>query len=124
MNWVLGHILATRGTILKLAGEDPIWSEDDAAPYRRGSTPLVPGRIAEARPFATLLADLARSQERLKTGLARITPEQLEAPGLAGVPGGVQPVGTQLAIFNFHESYHAGQTGILRRLVGLAGAVQ
>jgi len=124
MNWVLGHILSTRSTILKLAGEEPVWGEAEAAPYQRGSEPLTPGRAAVARPFAELLADLARSQERLMAGLARITPEQLAAPGLPGVPGGDQPVGTQLAVLNFHEAYHAGQTGILRRLAGLPGAIQ
>jgi hypothetical protein len=90
----------------------------------RGSTPLSPGRVAEARPFESLLADLVRSQERLKAGLSRITPEELAAEGLPGVPGGVTTVGTQLAFFNFHESYHAGQMGILRRLIGLSGAMQ
>lgn len=124
INWVLGHILAQRIPILKLAGEEPIWSVEDAAPYRRGSTPLAPARAAEARSFDSLLRDLERSQQRLLAGLARIEPERLAAPGLPGLPGGESPVGTQLAFFHFHESYHAGQTGILRRLLGLKGAIQ
>jgi hypothetical protein len=27
-------------------------------------------------------------------------------------------------VFNFHESYHAGQVGLLRRLLGLPGVIQ
>jgi hypothetical protein len=124
MNWVLGHILAQRTTILKLLGQDPIWGAAEAAPYLRGSTPLAPSRVLEARPFESLLADLARSQELLAAGFEAVTPEMLSAPGLPDVPGGVQPVETQLAVFNFHEAYHAGQTGVLRRIVGLAAAIQ
>jgi hypothetical protein len=123
MNWVLGHILAQRTTILKLAGRDPIWNQEDAAVYARGSGPLA-AQPAAARPFASLVRDLARTQEALKSGLAEISEEALARPGLPGVPGGIQPVGIQLAVFNFHESYHAGQTGILRRLLGLPGAIQ
>ena len=124
MNWVLVHILSTRIPILKLAVADPIWTDAEAETYRRGSRPLAPGRVAEARPFPSLLADLARTQEALKAALSRITPEQLAAPGLEAVPGGLQPVGTQLAVFNFHESYHSGQIGILRRFLGMPGAIQ
>ena len=28
-----------------------------------------------------------------------------------------------IATFNFHESYHAGQTGVLRRIAGKDGAI-
>jgi hypothetical protein len=124
MNWVLGHILAQRYHILKLAGEEPVWTADDVAVYKRGSAPIAPGRVAEAKPFEGMVADLAKTQERLKSALARITPERLEEMGIENVPGGVQPIGSQLAFFNFHESYHSGQIGLLRRLIGLGGAIQ
>ncbi len=124
LNWVLGHILSTRTPILRLAGQEPIWTAEEAAPYKRGSSPLAPNRTVEARPFESLLADLDRSQERLLAGLNSLTEAQLAADGLPEVPGGLQPVGNQLAIFNFHEAYHAGQTGLLRRIIGKAGAIQ
>jgi hypothetical protein len=123
MNWVLGHILAQRTTILKLAGRDPVWSPEDAAVYARGSTPLEQCPTA-ALSFESLVRDLERTQELLKSGLAEISEEALAAPGLPNIPGGVQPVGVQLAVMNFHEAYHAGQTGLLRRLIGLPGAIQ
>jgi hypothetical protein len=33
LNWVLGHIVATRNRALALLGEPPIWSEAEAARY-------------------------------------------------------------------------------------------
>ena len=124
MNWVVGHIVATRVPVLKLADAEPVWTEFESAFYRRGSAPVAGDRAAAALPFERLLTDLAESQARLKAALGRITPEALEAPGFSEVPGGLQPRARQLAIFNFHESYHAGQTGILRRLLGRPGAIQ
>ena len=44
LNWVLGHIVAARNTVLKLAGGAPMVGEDVAAHYRRGSDPLQVGR--------------------------------------------------------------------------------
>ena len=32
-------------------------------------------------------------------------------------------VGSQLATFVFHECYHVGQTGVLRRVVGKSGVI-
>jgi uncharacterized damage-inducible protein DinB len=124
MNWVVGHILAQRLPILKLAGGEPIWTDADAAVYARGSAPIAGHRQDEARPFESLVADLAKTQQRLKEALARITDDALAAPGIPDVPGGVQPVGAQLAFFNFHESYHSGQVGLLRRLLGLPGMIR
>jgi len=120
LNWVVGHILASRGDILRLLGERAPWSEADAAPYRRGSPPLGPG--AAARPFESLLADLERTQETLRASLAKRTPEDLAVRAPESSPGG-GTVGETLAFLHFHEAYHAGQTGILRRFIGLPGAI-
>ena len=32
--------------------------------------------------------------------------------------------GTRVAFLNFHEAYHAGQLGVLRRLAGKPGALE
>jgi len=37
---------------------------------------------------------------------------------------GNKTVGNQLAFFQFHEAYHAGQVGLLRRLAGKEGALR
>lgn len=114
-NWVLGHIVASRNDILALLGEPPVWNEADAAPYVRGSHELDP---AAARPLPAILADLDRSQERLTARLERLT-----AAELATVQGDSTIV-KQLAFLQFHETYHVGQTGLLRRLAGKEGVIR
>jgi hypothetical protein len=115
-NWVLGHIVATRGAVFSLVGEEPVWSEAESAPYRRGSPPIT-GHDG-ARPFSEILAALDRSQELLMAGLERL--------GGAGL-GPVEAEGSaaaNLAGLQFHEAYHAGQLGILRRIAGRNGAIR
>jgi uncharacterized damage-inducible protein DinB len=114
-NWVLGHIVTSRNDIFALLGEPPVWSEADAARYVRGSHELDP---AAARQLAAILADLDRSQERL---LARLEP--LAEAELAAARGD-STLGKQLAFLQFHETYHVGQTGLLRRLAGKEGVIR
>jgi len=113
-NWVLGHIVANRGAILSLVGEQPVWDAATGERYKRGSSPIA--REA-ARPFPELLESLDRSQARLLTGLARLKHEEL------GEDDG-ESLGSKLAFLQFHEAYHAGQLGLLRRIAGKRGAIQ
>lgn len=120
LNWVLGHVVATRDAALKLLHQQPIWDKEDAALYRRGSAPIRDG--SKARPFETIVADLDRSQGRLMEGLAKVTEPELGAP-LAD-QSAADTVGGTLFVLHLHESYHAGQTGLLRRMAGHEGAIK
>lgn len=122
-NWVVGHIVASRNHVLRLVGEEPVVDEATLAAYQRGSEPLRDG--SRAREFDQLLRDFARSQERLDAALSSASNEQLAAPVPEGVPKfGDGTVGTALAMLHFHEAYHIGQTGLLRRLAGKPGAIK
>lgn len=116
LNWVLGHIAATRNDIHALIGEAPLWSEEEAAPYVRGSA----GRLdpAAARPLSEILEAIERSNTGMKTRLAAMTPEDFDRPLEKGTLGDV------IAFLQFHESYHAGQVGLLRRLLGKEGVIK
>ncbi len=123
INWVVGHIVAARNTVLTLAGGSPILTGDAAAHYRRGSAPIHSGD--KVLDLGTLRGFLADSQQQLIPALAAISdetlalpvPEQLRRPPLTG------SVSDALARLAFHESYHNGQIGLLRRLAGKAGAI-
>lgn len=112
MNWVLGHVVAYRTDVLRLVGQQPVWNEHDAAVYLRGSEPLADA--AKARPLPQILEDFARSQETLIQGLRALTPEDLQRDEL----------GEKITWLHFHEAYHAGQIGLLRRLVGKEGMIR
>jgi hypothetical protein len=105
LNWVLGHVVATRNVLMEILGEPPIWSTADAQPYQRGTHP--PLDAARAIPLADVLAAFDRSQETVRRRLPSASPDSLAA--VAGL--------------SFHESYHLGQCGLLRRLLGKHGAI-
>lgn len=115
LNWVAGHIVATRNFVLGLVGEEPIWGEADAAPYKRGSAPIRDGRVAA--PFERIMADFSRSQERIRAGLARLTDADLAREQ------GKETLADSLHFLQFHEAYHVGQAGLLRRIAGKEGAI-
>jgi uncharacterized damage-inducible protein DinB len=123
LNWVLGHIVSARGLILTLAGGTPVLTGDDAAPYQRGSTPNSTAKVLD---LATLRGLLDDSQQQLVGKLAELSDEELctplpdkyRRPPLSG------SVADALARLCSHESYHAGQIGLLRRLAGKDGAIR
>jgi uncharacterized damage-inducible protein DinB len=116
IHWVLGHILCQRRAILTMLGEEPVWSEEQAARYRRGSEPVT--ERTNAPRLETMVGDLDRTQERLMSGLARLS--------VAGLPVGEEGAGLvqKLSMLQFHEAYHAGQIGLLRRVAGAPGAIR
>jgi hypothetical protein len=115
-NWVLGHIVSTRNVILNLLGEQPILSEGEASLYQRGSNPIEDG--IKAHSFESLLADFDRSQEQIMSALKSVPDEDL-ARKIDD-----ETVAQKLATLHFHEAYHVGQLGLLRRIVGKEGAIK
>jgi hypothetical protein len=116
LNWVLGHLLFHRNKTLSLLGAPPAWDSSLAARYARGSAPLGPDDDAE--PFEVLRAGFDRSQEILLAALRGASAETLAAANERG-----EPVAQRLAMLAFHEGYHGGQIGLLRRLLGHPGAI-
>jgi uncharacterized damage-inducible protein DinB len=121
LNWVLGHIVATRHPILKLVRQEGWWPAETIDLYKRGSQPLSDG--TPVRRWEALIEDYDRSQALLFEGLDRMTPEDLAAPGGKSPTGEVDVAG-RLAFLQFHEAYHIGQIGLLRRLAGREGAIR
>jgi len=110
LNWVLGHIMASRNRVLTLLGQEPVWSEAETAPYVSGSEPITSGE--NAHRLEKIVADLDRSQEQIEAGLKQVSPEDLARAA------GDQSVGEALAGLYWHEAYHTGQTEYLRQLAG------
>ena len=112
LNWVLGHIVTYRATMLELAGAEPF---EDAEAYKRyghDSEPVTDG--SDAIALETMLADLAISQDRLAARLPEMTAAELDFHP----EGDERTIGGRLAFFSWHESYHTGQTEYLRQLAG------
>jgi hypothetical protein len=123
LNWVVGHLVCIYDQTLPLVGQEPVLGTERLQPYERGSKPLLEG--ARAVPFEELLSAWDEASQRFLAGLTALTPEQL------GQPAPVSPrnnphetVRSLLSIISFHQAYHAGQTGLLRRIAGKDGAMK
>jgi uncharacterized damage-inducible protein DinB len=122
LNWVLGHLVCVHGHAVRLVGEKPVMPEDVIKRYERGTPPI--RDAAEARDLSELLAAWDKASEQLDAGLANLTSETLDAPAPFSPSG--NPNETVRSLLNtifFHQAYHAGQTGMLRRIAGKHGVM-
>ena len=124
MNWILGHIVANRQNALGLVQGEPLVDPRIVERYARGSDP-VSGPEDGAADTKELLLALDATHERLLDYLRSASDEDLAAP-LPGGPSRIlgECVGDALASLAWHEGYHAGQLGILRRMVGRPGVLK
>jgi uncharacterized damage-inducible protein DinB len=120
-NWVIGHMIAVRNRFLPALGESPVWDEARNRSYVTPST----GDTAARVPFDEMRAALALSHERLIAGIARLDDAALaqKAP-FSPRNNPEETVQSLLLGMVVHESYHAGQIGILRREMGKDGAIR
>ena len=123
LNWIVGHLTRSRNRALGLFGQKPIFPNEEFNAYDdNGGVPFRPDR---AIPFDELKRRFKALQEPLVSGLNGMSPEAMDRPAPVSPTGNPkETIGSLLAALAFHEAYHVGQTGILRRVVGREGAVK
>ena len=114
LNWVLGHIAENRDSVLEALGEQPVMSTAGVR-YKRESE-AVTAAGEGVLPLEELLARLDRSQERLAAALSRTDEEALARDFRSGERR--LTVAQRVFFLYFHETYHVGQTELLRQLAG------
>lgn len=122
LNWVVGHLVCIYGQILPLLGQEPVRKEA-LERYDRGSAPIQ--APAEALDLQELMSAWEETTKRFDAGLAGLTAEDLDKP--SPISPSNDPDETVRSIVTtvlFHQAYHAGQTGVLRRLAGKEGAIR
>ena len=117
MNWILGHLVHVNAGILELLHHPGDPSSAELARYAPGSPPI--GEGAEARGFAELREALPRQTTLLDQALAAAPPELLASPPPPGFDGELRHF---LHFISFHQGYHVGQLGLLRRALGYGRA--
>ncbi len=123
LNWVMGHLVWAYNGCLPMLGQEPVMQEGAVERYARRSPPLQDP--TEAVQFPELLGAWDTIAQRIDDGLGGLTTEVLDrrAPGSPNNDPN-ETVRSLLSVVFFHQSYHAGQTAILRRITGKEGAIR
>jgi hypothetical protein len=122
LNWVLGHLTCIYNNSLPLLGQQPVVDAARLAHYDRGSAPLDPSK---ALGLQELTAAWNQAADRVDAGLAELSGDVLDGP--APFSPTDNPDETVRSLVNtvlFHQAYHAGQLGLLRRIAGKPGAIR
>lgn len=119
LNWVLGHLLCVYDNVLPALGQEKVGGFKR---YERGGAPL---KCAEdAMTLSELLSAWDEAEKRVEAGLAELTPERLDEPAPFSPSGNPkETMRSLLTTVFFHQAYHAGQAGMLRRMAGKPGAI-
>ncbi len=109
MNMVLGHIVVTRDSLLESLGIKPVCDEKMNNLYSQGAPPI---KEEDAIDKDELLKLFNESQEKIMKILpdADISTDKEKLKNITGL--------------SFHEAYHAGQLGVIRRIAGKEGALK
>ena len=123
LNWVLGHVVTTRNLALQLVGGNPVFTGENVAVYQRGSQPTGSEKYLD---LGTLRGYWDDSQQQIIPAIAGLSDEQLSGsiPGPYARPPLTGSLADALGRLHFHEAYHNGQIGLLRRFAGHEGAIR
>ncbi len=120
VNWITGHSLRSRQYVLKLLGMDFVIDPETMPQYVGGE-----GFTNEnALPIDEMTAMMKESMSLITRGIAKATQESLDEDLPDPFMGRTVSRGRMIGLYCFHESYHMGQIGMMRRPLGLEGAIQ
>ncbi len=110
INWILGHLLVSRDMILNQLTHEPLCEPSMKNLYDRGTAPVTPEM---AVPFDTLTRKWDDSHQILTKTLDTHDMENMDIDRV------------KIIVFlAYHETYHIGQLGLLRRCAGLDGGIR
>ncbi len=122
LNWVVGHLLCVYNHVLPMLEQRPVMRGATLERYDRGCAPIA--SAAEAIELSELMTAWDEVAERIDGGLLSLAPNILDAPAPFSPTGNPnETVRSLLTTIFFHQAYHAGQTGLLRRMAGKKGAI-
>jgi uncharacterized damage-inducible protein DinB len=122
INWITGHLLWVYDQALTLLKHEPVLGADALKRYARGTPALT--SAAEAMGIGDLLNNIDIAVSRLDAAFAGVTEEDLNAKAPFSPSNNPdETVRSLLGVITFHQAYHTGQLGVLRRIVGKPGAI-
>ena len=122
LNWVVGHLVCVYNNVMPLLGQKALPDAAKLKRYDRGSAPL--REPSEAMELSALLSIWDEASKRVDVGLGGLTQEALDARApFSPTNDPNETVRSLISTVLFHQSYHAGQLGVLRRIAGKPGAI-
>ena len=126
INWLAGHILNSRTRLAARTGAPcgPIFSEQEAAWYGKGSKPI--GAGDPCVPLERIVAGLEQTVGGIAARLAQMTDAELETAidrTMFPSPPEKPTLGAMVEFAILHEMYHSGQIGLVRRALGKASGI-
>jgi uncharacterized damage-inducible protein DinB len=112
LNWTVGHIVVHRDKVLNALGAEPVLDAPTTERYTSESNP-----ITEDGPDVVALADLLSALDAGQDRLAAALPASDWEASL-DLGSRVTTVGSRVHFLYFHDTYHTGQTELLRALAG------
>lgn len=115
--WILGHVASYRLRVLEMMGL-PAPEASWAMAFARGTSDA---DVPEDLDMATVVRAFHEAQGRMAAQWDTLTPEHLAKPLGRTLPDGSDTLGGGIRFLAWHEAYHFGQLGVLRRLAGKPG---
>ncbi len=117
--WMLEHLAATRrfyASVLEIEVPPPPWKKTDGS--------VSDGKVSDECPAPQqVIADFAAVGAEIVAKLSGMTNEDFTRTVSHIVTRRDVTLAEQLQFFHFHESYHLGQIGLIRAMLGLPYAV-
>lgn len=117
MLWMLGHIVHTRGSLLRMLGDD----------FRTGwGNKFQRGAVIEDRAAYPTLSEIenfrTETSKRIATRLAEAGDDLLSQEATYNLPG-CKILADQIGFLALHEAYHVGQMAYVRKMLGHRGII-
>ncbi len=109
VNWIMGHMLVSRDDINRILGIKNVSAQALHDRYKRGTKPITRENAIDVHEIL-----------RLFNGMQQAIEEKVSSTDFSNRPEDLR----SLAFHAFHEAYHSGQTGLLRRVAGKTGAIK
>jgi uncharacterized damage-inducible protein DinB len=115
LNWVLGHIAVNRDNVLRALGQEPVLDQEVTDRYKRGSEPVTADQ-GDILTLEELLDVLKTSQAKINEALSGLPESELGREIVVGSK--TVTLASRLFGLYFHDTYHTGQTDLLRQVSG------
>jgi hypothetical protein len=119
INWIAGHIVATRDQILSDFGVKKFFTDEESKPYGQGSFRIIGEENCIL--FSRIKEGLAQTYLAYCDFIGKQDDSFFKSPlSDNSFPFHVPEInlGKMLTVLLYHEGYHSGQLGLARRILG------